>query len=112
MDHELHSTRLIEEAFEDESILRRQASKSALRGAQIVEQLLGSRAGESKILHQPPQRAFTLRIEPESLLNFCSEARDGTGKLITTTRSLAEPERNGRWSAVSVFHADDASLDA
>ena len=78
VDHELHSTRLIEEAFEDEGILRWQATESAVRGAQIVDQLLGSRATKSKILRQPPQRAFALPIEAEALLNLCSQARDGT----------------------------------
>src|SRR6516162_2971329 len=111
MDHELHSAGFIEEALEDEGILLRQATQRAIRGSQILDQLLGRRAGKSKILHQPPQRAFALRIEVEALLNLCPQARDGTGKLVASPWCLAEPERYGGWGTASVFHADDASFD-
>src|SRR5262245_48798549 len=66
VDYELHSARLIKEALENDGILLRQAAQSAIRGSQILDQLLTSRSGKSKILHQPSQRAFPLRIEMET----------------------------------------------
>src|SRR5262245_36684279 len=74
MDHELHSAGLIEEALEDEGVLLRQATESAIRCPQILDQLLAGRSGKSKILHQPSQCAFALRIEVEALLNLCTQA--------------------------------------
>src|SRR5262245_3171574 len=97
MDHELHSAGLIEEALEDEGVLLRQAAESAMRGPQILDQLLGSRAGKSKILHQPSQRAFALRIELETLLNSRTQTRNRTGKLVASRWCLAEPKRYGGW---------------
>src|SRR5262249_18481225 len=70
MDNELHSAGLIEKALEDDGVLLRQAAESAMSGSQILDQLLAGRAGKSQILHQPPQRAFPLRIEVETLLNL------------------------------------------
>src|SRR5262245_33654323 len=55
VDHELHSAGFIKKALKNEGILLRQAAQSAMRGSQILDQLLGSRTSKSKIVYQPPQ---------------------------------------------------------
>src|SRR6476659_2184883 len=113
VDHELHAPRLIEEALEDDSGLRWQAPKSAMRGPQIVANLLRRVLGDTEILDQPAQ-CFPL-IAGEPCFDFASEARDRLRKLIAAGRGLAQPEGNCRRRAMGVlhthhtaFHTDDA----
>ena len=57
MDDELHAARLVEEAFEHDRLLRRQAAQGGVTRPQVFHQLLGSGRNNAKLLHQPSQCA-------------------------------------------------------
>src|SRR5262245_33762472 len=56
MQHELHATRLVEEAFEDEGGLRWQAAQSGVPGAEIIDELPGGPRLDGQFVDQPTQR--------------------------------------------------------
>ena len=51
VDHQLHAAGLVEEAFEHDRVLRRQAAERRMAGAQVLDELLGRRLGR-----RPPRR--------------------------------------------------------
>ena len=62
MEDELHSARLVEEAFEHDRVLRWQAAERRMTRAQIVDQLLGGGLNDAKLLHEPAQRGGPGRV--------------------------------------------------
>ena len=62
MDDELHAARLVEEAFEHDRVLRRQAAQRGMTRPQIFDQLLGGGRNNAKLVHQPAQRGRAGRV--------------------------------------------------
>ena len=62
MDHELHAARLVEEALEDQRLAGRQRAERAMRRAEIIDDLLGRRAIEAKVIHDPTESRSQHRL--------------------------------------------------
>ena len=57
VDYKLHAPRLVEEALENERLVRRQRAKRTISRPEIVDDLLGRRAVETKIASDPVEGA-------------------------------------------------------
>jgi hypothetical protein len=70
VEHELHAARLVEEALEDERVLRRQHAEDAAALREIRDDLLGGGEGNARLGREPidhgPAKAghYILRTNP------------------------------------------------
>ena len=110
MDDELHAARFVEEALEDDALLRRQRAERRARGREITGQLCRRGGRDSRLADEPGGRALHACIELR--LELRTQPRDARRELVGTARGLAEPEGNGGWLAVCVLDADAALLHA
>ena len=110
MDHQLHAAGFVEEAFEHDRLLRRQAAQRRLRAGEVVDELLGDRRGEPQRLDQPALRSVRAAFELRGDLG--TQPRHRLRQLAAASRRLAQPERNVRRLAVRILDAHDAALDA
>jgi hypothetical protein len=53
VEHELHAARLVEEALEDECVLRRQDAENAVALGEIRDDLLGSGERNARLGREP-----------------------------------------------------------
>ena len=81
VDHELHAACLVEEALEDQRLAGRQRAERAMRRAEIVDDLLGRRTIETKVIHDPTESVRSIAFG-EAMLEF------GAGNVRPTGRAL------------------------
>ncbi len=111
MDDELHPARLVEEAFEDHEILRRQRAERRARGGEIFDELLRPERADPDFLGKLPSDRIPGRIGAKLLFDLGAEAGDGERKRIRAARRLAEPEGDVGRLAFRVLDPDGPALD-
>ncbi len=112
MDDELHAADLVEEALEDERLLRRQAAERRLAGGEILDELARSRLDDADLADQEIERAGARGIAVEAGGDVAAQPRHCLRELVAAPRRLAEPERDGRRRALGIGDAHRAALDA
>ena len=119
VDDELHSAALVEEPLEHHRVAVGQGAQRGMRGAEIVDDLLGGIASDTDSLHElvhepgadlPVGGGGAGRLE--SPRQPSEQVAHAVGELPGASRRLAEPEREVRRLAVRILHADRAALDA
>jgi hypothetical protein len=123
MDHELHAAGRVEEALEDDRLLRRQDAERGAGRGEILEELLGRRTDDADLVlepvENPPLPAVRgLPFPPAGGRGFqffsdlAAQARHRDRQLVAPPRRLAEPERDVRHLAFGIGDPDRAALDA
>ena len=112
MDDELHAARLVEEALEDDRLLRRQRAKRGEARGEIFDELLGRGRDDADFARRASDGRVARTVGAQPRRDLGAQARDGGGKRVRSARRFAEPERNGRRLALGVLDAHRAALDA
>jgi hypothetical protein len=102
---ELHAARLVEEALEDERILRWDGAERGARVGEIVDRLFRRRGVGARFGLEPIGRR---RGGREPGVDLGAEIAHLARELVAARGGLAEPERNVRRRAFRVGHADHA----
>src|SRR6185436_11639230 len=98
VQHELHAARLVEEALEDERLLRRHDTQRGPAFEEIAGGLFRAAATESRLSFE--KRGGGIPIE------IGTEIRDGARELVAASRCLTEPERDRRRRAMRIAHTN------
>jgi hypothetical protein len=104
----------IEEAFQDQVVLRRQGAQGGVSGAEVLRQLVRCGQGQSIVLCQLRARL----IQPagrKGCLDLGVQTGDRLGQGVAAPGCLTQPERHARWRCACVrdvdlsgFHPQDA----
>ncbi len=98
VDDELHAARLIEEALDDERLLRGDDAESDARRVEVLEDLAGRGFRDSGLLDQALDR-----------MGLRTKIADRARELVASRRRLAQPERNVRRRSFRVSNAHHAA---
>src|SRR5262249_24468009 len=112
MDDELHAARLVEEALHENRLMVRQPAERRAGRSEILDQLTALGLADPDLIGEEAQRGFAVRIACQPMLQPALHARDGAGKLIASSRRLAQPERDIGRLSMGVLHPDGSALDA
>jgi hypothetical protein len=111
MDDQLHPARGVEEALDDDPLLRRQRAEDGERARQVVDDLARTFVVEADRGDQFSDRCLAANARDPGA-DLVAQARDRERQLVAPARRFAEPERDARRGAVRVLDPDPAGLDA
>ena len=113
MDDELHPADLVEEAFEHDRVLRRQAAQRRMGGRQILEQLLGRGLRRCRPRATSQRRIVSAGSPPRRRAAISARKRD-TAVDNSSLRPGASPSQNGIVGAMpmGILDPHHAALDA
>src|SRR5271165_2367152 len=106
MDDELHPAALVEEAFSDNTLLRGQGAEHGRTSTDVNQSLLGSGFIEAALLCEEWKGLVGI------VVYLLTDFRDSLRQLKGTSGGFAVPERNRGRSALGIFNANAAGLDA
>ena len=113
---QLHAAALVEEALQDDRLLRRHDAERRPGGGQVVHDLLRGLGGQADVGFEKAARGWMIAVgRPvgfiEAPLHLFAKARHRGGQLRRPGRRLADPERDARRLAAGVLDADLPRLD-
>ena len=111
MDDQLHAARGVEEALDDDPLLRRQRAEDGERARQVVDDLARALVVEAGRGDQRERRRVAA-VAGDARADLVAQARDRERQLVAAAGRFAEPERDARRRAVRVLDPDPAGLDA
>ena len=108
MYDELHAAGFVEEALEDDRLLRGHRPQRRARGSEVRDELLRRRRSQPKFLRQIGERRSVVKARH----HVFAQPRYRERKLVGSARRFAQPERNVRRLAARILDAQTPGLDA
>ena len=111
MEHQLHAAAGVEEALEDDALLRRQRAEHGDRARQVLDDLARALRVEAGLFLSASTAAATPSPSIRAPTSR-AQAGDRERELVAAPRGLAEPERNRRRRTLRILDPHPARLDA